>query len=102
MNVTVRNIITSMRLLSTLDWRDFFESVSLVEQVLQREAHRLLTVELHHRRPLVNPNSAREGHASQAPCKKRRLHRRRPRLEGRSSTWSVSALEAGPGGEREP
>ncbi|HKO96501.1 MAG TPA: glucoamylase family protein [Pyrinomonadaceae bacterium] len=32
--VTVGNIITSMRLLSTLDWRDFFESVSLVEPVL--------------------------------------------------------------------
>ncbi len=32
--VTVGNIITSMRLLSTLDWRDFFERVSLIEPVL--------------------------------------------------------------------
>jgi len=32
--VTVGNIITSMRLLSTLDWRDFFESVSLIEGLL--------------------------------------------------------------------
>jgi cyclic beta-1,2-glucan synthetase len=32
--VTVGNIIGSMRLLSTLDWRDFFESVSLVDPVL--------------------------------------------------------------------
>lgn len=32
--VTVGNIITSMRLLSTLDWRDFFESVSLVDSLL--------------------------------------------------------------------
>ncbi len=32
--VTVGNIITSMRLLSTLDWRGFFESVSLVDPVL--------------------------------------------------------------------
>ncbi len=32
--VTVGNIITSMRLLSTLDWRDFFESVSLIDVVL--------------------------------------------------------------------
>ncbi len=31
---TVGNIITSMRLLSTIDWRDFFESVSLVDPVL--------------------------------------------------------------------
>lgn len=34
MQVTVGNIITSMRLLSTLDWRDFFESVSLIEPLL--------------------------------------------------------------------
>ena len=32
--VTVGNIITSMRLLSTLDWREFFEKVSLIEPVL--------------------------------------------------------------------
>jgi len=32
--VTVVNIITSMRLLSVIDWRDFFESVSLVDPVL--------------------------------------------------------------------
>jgi cyclic beta-1,2-glucan synthetase len=31
---TVGNIITSMRLLSTLDWRDFFESVSLIDPLL--------------------------------------------------------------------
>jgi cyclic beta-1,2-glucan synthetase len=32
--VTIGNIITSMRLLSTLDWRDFFEDVSLVDPIL--------------------------------------------------------------------
>jgi cyclic beta-1,2-glucan synthetase len=32
--VTIGNIITSMRLLSTLDWRDFFEEVSLVDPIL--------------------------------------------------------------------
>ena len=32
--VTVGNIITSMRLISTLDWRDFFEEVSLVDPIL--------------------------------------------------------------------
>ncbi len=31
---TVSNIIRSMRLLSTLDWRDFFESVSRVDRIL--------------------------------------------------------------------
>jgi cyclic beta-1,2-glucan synthetase len=35
--VTVANIITSMRLLSTLDWRDFFESVSLIDPLLRSD-----------------------------------------------------------------
>ncbi|MBI2466413.1 MAG: hypothetical protein HYV62_01095 [Candidatus Rokubacteria bacterium] len=38
MNVTVRNVITSMRLMSALDWREFFESVSLVDEVLRADA----------------------------------------------------------------
>jgi cyclic beta-1,2-glucan synthetase len=36
-NVTVRNIITSMRLISDVNWAEFFEEVSLVEAVLCRE-----------------------------------------------------------------
>jgi cyclic beta-1,2-glucan synthetase len=35
MNVTVRNVIMSMSLMSTLDWADFFEGVSLVDDVLK-------------------------------------------------------------------
>ena len=34
---TVGNIITSMRLLSTLDWKEFFESLSLVEPILAKD-----------------------------------------------------------------
>src|SRR6059036_2553168 len=34
MNVTVRNVILSMSLMSALDWAEFFESVSLVDEVL--------------------------------------------------------------------
>jgi len=37
MNVTVRNIITSMRLMSSFDWREFFESVSPVDEVLRTD-----------------------------------------------------------------
>jgi len=33
-NVTVRNIITSMRLMSDVDWAEFFESVSLIDETL--------------------------------------------------------------------
>ncbi len=35
MNVTVRNVITSMRLLSMVNWPEFFESVSPVDAVLR-------------------------------------------------------------------
>ncbi len=33
-NVTVRNIITSMRLMTDVDWSEFFESVSLIDDLL--------------------------------------------------------------------
>ncbi len=35
-NVTVRNIITSMRLISDVNWSEFFEDVSLVDAILRR------------------------------------------------------------------
>jgi cyclic beta-1,2-glucan synthetase len=35
MNVTVRNAITSMRLMSAVDWAELFESVSLVDETLR-------------------------------------------------------------------
>ncbi|HEY2645925.1 MAG TPA: glucoamylase family protein, partial [Candidatus Acidoferrales bacterium] len=37
MSVSVRNIITSMRLISAFDWREFFESVSLVDEILRKD-----------------------------------------------------------------
>jgi cyclic beta-1,2-glucan synthetase len=37
-NVTVRNVITSLRVMATFDWRDFFESVSLVDRILRAES----------------------------------------------------------------
>src|SRR5208282_3214328 len=38
MNVTVRNVITSMRLISAVDWTEFFESVSLVDAALRADS----------------------------------------------------------------
>ena len=35
-NVTMRNIVTSMRLVSEMDWADFFEEVSLIDVALRR------------------------------------------------------------------
>ena len=37
-NVTVRNVITSMRAISNIDWAGFFESVSLVDAVLRADS----------------------------------------------------------------
>ncbi len=38
MNVTVRNVITSMRLISTLDWPAIVESISLVDAALRADS----------------------------------------------------------------
>jgi cyclic beta-1,2-glucan synthetase len=35
--VSVANVVTSLRLCATLDWQEYVESVSLVESVLQRD-----------------------------------------------------------------
>jgi cyclic beta-1,2-glucan synthetase len=37
-NVTIRNVITSMRLMSAIDWRELFESVSLVDAMLRADS----------------------------------------------------------------
>ena len=39
MNVTVRNVITSMRLISAVDWPGFFEGVSLVDAALREKTN---------------------------------------------------------------
>ena len=39
MNVTVRNVITSMRVMATFDWAEFFESVSPVDEMLRSGSH---------------------------------------------------------------
>jgi cyclic beta-1,2-glucan synthetase len=39
MTITVRNIITSMRSISAFDWQTFFESVSLVDEILREDTH---------------------------------------------------------------
>ena len=36
-SVSVRNIITSMRLISAFDWQEFFETVSLVDEILRSD-----------------------------------------------------------------
>jgi cyclic beta-1,2-glucan synthetase len=38
-NVTIRNIITSMRFISAVDWTEIFESVSLVDELLRADSN---------------------------------------------------------------
>jgi cyclic beta-1,2-glucan synthetase len=38
-NVTIRNVITSMRLISSMDWRELFESVSPVDALLGADSN---------------------------------------------------------------
>ncbi len=38
-NVTIRNVITSMRLMSSMDWRELFESVSPVDAMLAADSN---------------------------------------------------------------
>jgi len=38
-NVSVRNVITSLKLISAVDWAKFVESVSLVDDLLRAESH---------------------------------------------------------------
>ena len=54
--VSVANVLTSLRLCSTLDWSDYFETVSLVEQVLRRDPGRRVR-----RDGLPQPGSAAAG-----------------------------------------
>ncbi len=37
-NLSVRNIITSLRLISSVDWAKFFESVSLVDELMREQS----------------------------------------------------------------
>ena len=37
-NVTVRNVITSLRIMATFDWRDFVEKVSLIDRLFRAES----------------------------------------------------------------
>lgn len=38
-NVTVRNIVTSMRLMNDIDWADLFESVSLIDERMRAQSN---------------------------------------------------------------
>ena len=64
-NVSVRNIITSMRLVSTINWAEWFESVSAVDRIL-RQAGGFAAMDFPTRdnyRRAVEDLAARSGHS---------------------------------------
>ena len=76
------NLIGSLRLVSTFDWSEFFESVSLVEQVLQRDpAGRLRTHGFRQPRSLP-PRGRRVGRTDRRSPGARRAEERRARPAG--------------------
>ena len=51
--VSISNSISSLRFLSTTDWRDFVESTSVVEQVLLQDMHGTYSqMDFHYPRPI--------------------------------------------------
>ena len=65
-SVTVRNIITSLRLISDVDWKDLFEEVSLVDAALAR------------RQPASGPWISRPAISTAPPSRTSRAARMRP------------------------
>ena len=101
-NVTVRNIITSMRLISDVDWAELFESVSLVDDTLRpgsdfadmdfptRNLYRSAIEELARGSKLTELEIARGGSSGRKRCAEReakagRRRRRFPRARSRLS-----------------
>ncbi len=56
-NVTVRNVITSVRLISDIDWAELFESVSLVDARL-REHSAFASMDFRHAQPVSQRHRA--------------------------------------------
>ncbi|HMF10563.1 MAG TPA: glucoamylase family protein, partial [Thermoanaerobaculia bacterium] len=85
-HVTVRNVITSMRLLSVFDWNDFFESVSLVEDAL-REGTRVAEMDFatrdRYRRAVEE--LARGSGATEVEVARRAVWRARQAIRGAAS-----------------
>ena len=85
MNVTVRNIVTSMREISAINWQDIFERVSLADRLLRDEAGfgRLdfPTRDLYRKQIEVTRPSFGDARARYHP------HRHRTREIGRDGRW---------------
>jgi cyclic beta-1,2-glucan synthetase len=98
MNVTVRNIVTSMRLISAINWPDFFETVSLVDAVMRREsrfAELDFTTRDHYRRAIES--LAEQSGADEIDVAVRVAAAAKRAAKGRSASGYDSDRECDPG-----
>ncbi|HWG59618.1 MAG TPA: glucoamylase family protein [Candidatus Acidoferrales bacterium] len=99
MNVTVRNIITSMRFLSAFDWQVFFESISLVDEILRRDTIHgdsdFMTRDSY--RHAIEDLSRRSRHTEIEIARRVVRRTKRVRLPGRNGSRVRAARAADPG-----
>jgi len=98
-NVTIRNIITSMRLMSAVDWRELFESVSLVDAMLRAKrdfaAFDFATRDLYRRG--IEEMARGSSHSEIEVTRLALLAAKRPGNEAQSEDDTVSARTWDPG-----
>ncbi len=99
MNVTVRNVITSMRLISAFDWAEFFESVSLVDAILWTDtgfaAPDFVTRDRY--RDAIEELSRRSTHDEREIARRAVLQAKRFRSEAQGSGDPTAERRADPG-----
>ena len=99
MNVTVRNIITSMRLMAGFEWPDFFESVSMVDQVLAGETN-FAELDFSTRdayRHAIESLSRGSSHSEVEIAQRVVQHVKRSRIEARANASQGQARRIDPG-----
>ena len=96
--VSISNSIGSLRFLGAMDWRDFVETMSVVEQTLREDPRRRLRPDgLRHARPLPARGRSRSRSAATSP--KSRVARKAIELaqeaRGRQAAPTIAAAHVG-------
>jgi cyclic beta-1,2-glucan synthetase len=98
-NVTIRNIITSMRRMSAIDWRDLFESVSPVDEMLRAGSNfsdfDFQTRDLYRR--AIEEMARRSGHSEIEVTRRVLLAGKRARGEAQNKNDTIMTRRQDPG-----
>ena len=95
MNTTVRNVITSMRLVSALDWSQFFEDVSVVDEIF-RDASAFASMDFPTRdlyRHAIEELAAGSGLLETEVCRRAIQAAKSAQSNGKNSEMTSEALE---------